>query len=974
MKYFLLISFIVCSSFHSNPITQSDANEFGWADRMLARMSLDEMIGQLFMIRAHSNLGADHVSEVKRQIKEYKIGGLCFFQGTPVKQAELTNEYQKLSEIPLLVSMDAEWGLGFRFKADAISFPKALTLGAIKHNDVIYEMGKEIADHLTRIGVHVNFAPVVDVNNNADNPVIHNRSFGEDKYNVAAKGYAYMKGMQDSGIIACAKHFPGHGDTDSDSHYSLPVINHTLDRIDSIELAPFKNLSQLGVKSIMTAHLQVSALDARVNRPTSLSERVIQGVLIDKMGYNGLIFTDALEMEGVAKHYKAGEIEVEALKAGNDVLLLPINIDAAFKKIKEAVKTGSLDSVQIRNKARKVLIAKEDIGLTSTPTITSISGIPRAVNTNKSLALKSKLFQEAITLVNNEDQILPITYPFTKKIGVLSLGVTKETPFQERIKSYANVNIAFAADQISQAKISSIKKDMADKDLVIVSLHDMNIYSSKKYGLSEDQLDLIFTLNSQGKILLVNFGTPYALRYFPSIKNIVQSYEEDDICQDVTAQMIFGAYGFEGLLPVSACDRFPYRTGLITNELNILKYGLPEQVGMSSDSLDAIEGIVAEMIEEEAAPGCQVFAIKDGQIVYEKAFGYHTYEKKKKVEMDDVYDVASVTKVLATTISMMKLEESGLVNLSQPIDRYLPEIDTCDKGDIFIEDAMAHVGKLPGWIPFYKNTLDEKSEKGKPLLSPKYYRKTESDSFNIKIAEDIYLRFDYRDSIYQRIYTCGLRDTDDYRYSDLGFYIFDKIISRVSNTPLDEFCETHFYHPLGLTETCFNPTKKISLDRIVPSEDDDYFRNGKVQGYVHDMGAAMLGGVAGHAGLFSTAKELGILMQMLLNGGSFGGKTYLDPYTIRKYTTRHYKSSRRGLGFDMKETNPDKTINMSERASNSTFGHLGFTGTAVFADPEYNLVYIFLSNRTYPTMDNKKFSQHEYRPRIQSVLYSALKS
>ncbi len=961
----------VCFSSFMIFIPNEEEKAMLWAQDKICDMSMDEMIGQLFMIRGHSDLGDDHVKEVKRQIKEYKVGGICFFQGTPEKQAKLTNEYQKLSDIPLMIGMDAEWGLGMRMKKETISFPKNLTLGAIKHTDNIFNMGKEMGRQLKRLGVHINFAPVVDVNNNAANPVIHNRSFGEDIFNVTSKSYAIMLGMQDEGVLACAKHFPGHGDTNLDSHLDLPVIEHSRQRIDSLELMPFKALSQLGIQSVMTAHLHVPSIDDEKNRPTSLSKKAIRDILIDELKFEGLIFTDALEMKGVSKHFASGQAEVEALKAGNDVLLLPINIDLAFKKIKSAIQSGELDSTDIANKAKKILKYKFLAGLDQTPEIKDIDNLSDDLNSKDALALKSNLYKEAVTLLKNSNVSLPLRELKNLKIGSVSLGSKEVSAFQKRLLSYANVENLATGESISAQQQSTIKNRMALKDVVIISLHDMNIYAKKNYGLSQDQLDLIFELNSQNKVVLVNFGSPYALKYFEGVPNIIQAYEEDEICQDVTAQTIMGANAFRGLLPVTVSQDFTYRKGSITADLGRLKYGIPEAVGLSSDSLKMIKEIVDEMIKEKAAPGCQILAIKDGQVVYDEVFGYHTYNKKKKVQHNHVYDVASVTKILATTISLMKLEEEGLLNAEGTIDQYLPTLDTCNKGDLIIKDVLAHHAKLPGWIAFYENTIEEVSKK-KSKPSEEYYRPEKSDSFCIEVVDDLFLRCDYRDSIYERIYACDLRDNDKYRYSDLGFYLFHQMIPKLSGLTLNTYAHNAFYKSLGLEHTCFNPSTKLDMETIVPSEDDDYFRNQIVHGYVHDMGAAMLGGVAGHAGLFSNSKDLGVLMQMLLNGGQYGGEKYLDEYTIRKYTSRHHKSTRRGLGFDMKELDEEKTMNMSELASPSTFGHLGFTGTATFCDPEHNLIYIFLSNRTFPTMNNKKFSRNEYRPRIQSVFYQAM--
>jgi len=939
-----------------------------FAETKLATMSLEDKIGQLFMIRAHSDLGQDHIRSVEDQIKKYKVGGLCFFQGTPTKQAELTNKYQRLSETPLLVAIDAEWGLGMRHKKSSISFPKQLTLGAISDNTLIYEMGQEIAEQLKRIGVHVNFAPVVDVNNNPANPVIHNRSFGENTFNVATKSYAYAKGLQDGGVIACMKHFPGHGDTDVDSHYDLPLISHNRARLDSVELMPFRVLSQLGIKSLMTAHLAIPALDDRPNRPTSLSRTVVTDLLKNKMHYDGLIFTDGLEMHGVAKHFKPGDMEVQALDAGNDIMLLPIDIGAAVTKIKAAVQSSLLPEASIDEKVLKILTAKYELGLTGKPLIKNTASINYDINNQRALTLKKKLYKEALTLVKDDKDLVPIKD--LSSIASLSLGTNKLTRFQETLGEFGITHNYFTTKNIVESSRKNLLQQLAPYKTIIVSLHDLSIYSSKEFGITKSMFDLIYQLNSRQEVILVNNGSPYLLKYFHMLPTIMQAYEEDELMQEVAAQSMLGVDGIMGRLPVTAHASFPVKSGISRPSLNRLGYAKPEEVLMDSEKLVAIDTIIQEMLNNKAAPGCQILAARHGKIFFHKAYGYHTDEKRQKVRLDDLYDVASVTKTLATTISLMHLYDKGEINIHHSLDHYLPELDTTNKGDLIIEDVLAHHSGLPGWIPFYVDSMEKDVKNPKRL--DKYYRSERNDSFQLKITDKLFLRNDFRDTIYRQIYNCDLRETRNYRYSDLGFYLFQNIIEKKTGLPLEEYVQKTFYGPLGLTKTLFNPLEKITKDFIVPSEKDDYFRDEVILGHVHDMGAAMLGGVAGHAGLFSNAEELAVLMQMLLNGGSYADVRFIAPQTVRKFTTRYHRSTRRGLGFDMKELNPDKTENVAEEASDLTFGHLGFTGISVYADPKYDLIYIFLSNRTYPTMENRVFSRKNYRPRVQSVFYQAM--
>lgn len=952
------------------PGTSQNSYESHWVDSVFQKMSLDEKIGQLFMIRAHSDLGQDHVESVKSQIKNFHVGGLCFFQGTPQKQAELTNRYQALSNIPLMVAMDAEWGLGMRHKEEALSFPKQLTLGAINDNTLIYEMGKEIANHLRRVGVHINFAPVVDVNNNSSNPVIHNRSFGEDIYNVATKSYAYMKGLQDNSVLACAKHFPGHGDTNVDSHYDLPLINHSRERLDSLELMPFRVLSQLGVGSMMSAHLAIPALDNRANRPSSLSKSVITDLLKDQMHFDGLVFTDGLEMKGVAKHFMPGEMELEAINAGNDVLLLPIDIEKAFNRIKNAIKDQSLDQALLDQKVKHILRTKVNLGLDRIEEVQEPDKIAKDIKNPQASALISKLYEKAITLVKDDMQVLPLPTDLIGNTACLSIGAKGDNEFISYLQKLGVTDHLSCGKQINHSEQDKIFEALRAFKNIIISVHDMSIYRGKDYGITQDAFELIYKLNNQGNVTLVIFGTPYALEFFEDIKTILLAYEDNPVAHKAAADAVMGVNSIEGKLPVSVNDHFPMKSGLYKPSLFRLGYTIPEYLGISSDSLLAIDTIVQEMLDKKAAPGCQILAAKDGKIFFEKSYGNHTPDGRREVSVDDLYDLASITKIAASTLALMKLYDEGKLNIYEKIGHYLPQLDTTNKRDLIIEDMLAHHAGLPGWIPFYQRTL--KDEGGPRERIDDYYQVTSSDSFDIRVCNNLFLRSDWRDSIYQLIYNCDLRDSKDYRYSDLGFYLFQQIIETLSGQKLDSFLYKQYYDPLGLKRTCFNPRDRFEKESIVPSERDDYFRDCVLHGYVHDMGAAMLGGVAGHAGLFSNAHELAVIMQMLLNGGNYGGRRFLKAQTIERFTKRYYKSSRRGMGFDMKELDSDKTLNMCEEASASTFGHLGFTGTAVFADPEHDLIYIMLSNRTYPSMENYIFAKENYRPRIQSVFYKAM--
>jgi len=947
----------------------TDAQEDRWVDSVFQSLDADERIGQLFMIRAHSDLGPDHIAKVKEQIRKYKVGSLCFFQGTPEKQAQLINEYQTLSELPLMVAVDAEWGVGMRFKEATINFPRQLMLGAIQDNDLIYQMGREVGRQLKRTGVQVNFAPVVDVNNNAANPVINTRSFGEDRYNVTSKSYQYMKGMQDEGVMACAKHFPGHGDTDVDSHLDLPVITHDQRRLDSIELYPFRMLAEEGVGSMMIAHLSVPVLDDRPNRPTTLSRNTVTNLLREEMGFQGLTFTDALEMKGVTKYFDAGQTEAEAVLAGNDVLCLPEDIPAALKAIKVYLADGRIDQTQVDASVKRILRAKYRLGLNKISPI-SLENIRPDINNTAAKALKRKLIREALTLVRNEGNLVPFQEIAEMDMASLSLGATKATTFQKRLGSYKKMPAHQLSTKAKAADYEQMLEQLSSREVVIVGLHDMSQYARWNFGLEQEQLNFLYTLNQRTKVVLTVFGNPYSLKYFDRFENVLCAYNEDEETQDLAAQALFGAFGLRGRLPVTASRRSTFNAGHITPRILRMGYALPEETGLNSDSLQRIDDIIEEALDAKATPGCVVLVAKDGKIVFEKAYGHHTYSRKRPVKVDDIYDLASITKVAAATLSMMKLQETGSIDIDQPISHFLPELNATNKRGKLIKDIMAHHAGLIGWIPFYKQTVSGNRYSAKPL--PEFYRNRVEEDFTVEVAQNLFLRRDFQDSIWQQVYHSDLRRRTNYRYSDLGFYMLAQLVERRSGTSIDRFAEESFYKPMGLEHTSYRPLERFDLDQIPPTEEDNYFRGRRVQGYVHDMGAAMLDGVSGHAGLFSNARDLASLMQMLLQGGHYGGQQYLEPETIRQFTQRHPRSTRRGIGFDMLELDDDHSPNLATEASENTFGHLGFTGTAVWADPDEDIVYVFLSNRTYPSMNNNKLHKMDIRPRVQSLIYRAL--
>jgi len=938
-----------------------------WVKSTIDKMTLDQKLGQLFMVRAFSKGDAYEQKVIDNLIDKYFIGGVCFFQGSPERQLNLVNHYQNKSKLPLFVAIDGEWGLNMRYPGQAVSFPRQIMLGAIQDEKLIYDMGREIGKQCKSLGININFAPIVDVNSNPKNPIINERSFGESKENVTSKSYLYIKGLEDEGVMACAKHFPGHGDTEVDSHHDLPIILNSKERLEQVEFYPFRKLASQNLGSIMVGHLSIPALDDRANRPSSLSKKIVTDILREQMGFKGLIFTDALDMKSITKNFPRGIAEAEALLAGNDVLLLSENVGLAIETIKKYLAEGLLDEAQINLSVTRILRAKYKLGLQTKPTPLSheVKGILKNPN---AYALKSKLIENSLTLVIDKNDWIPYKRTDLKTV-TLSVNVINKSNFQIRIDDYTDARHYQLMTNTLSTRKQSLKNTLLQFDRIIIAIHSSVKNKNINRDLPNDLVLFLEEINKEKPVTLCLFGNPYMLSKLNAFEHVLVCYDNEGSIQDIAAQTLFGANNISGKLSVGVSPQFKLGQGLDKASLNRLGYARPEYVGMSSDTLNKIDKIMAEMIALKAAPGGQVLIAKDGKIVFQREYGKLTYTGDL-VKNNTIYDMASVTKIIASTISIMKLHDEGKIDIKKPISRYIDELRNTDKSNLIIEDILAHHAGLKAYIPFYESTILK--NKNIKSLNPAVYSHILKDDFNIPVAERMFMRADYRDSIWTKIYQSEIKNNSGYKYSDLGFFMMQKAIENTSNKKLDEYVATNFFGPLGLKYTGYKPLATIPISQIAPSEEDNYFRMKTVTGTVHDMAAAMMGGVAGHAGVFSTAKETAIIMQMLLNKGSYGGVSYLKPETVELFTKRHSQSTRRGLGFDLKELNKKNSSNMSELAPNETYGHLGFTGTATYVDPINNIVFVFCSNRTYPTMNNNTLHNKKIRPKVQSLIYKSL--
>ncbi|MCX6268411.1 MAG: serine hydrolase, partial [Bacteroidetes bacterium] len=801
-------------------------------------------------------------------------------------------------------------------------------------------------------------------------PVINFRSFGENRERVTHKSSLYMKGMQDQGIMATAKHFPGHGDTDSDSHLTLPVINHSLQRLDSIELYPFRALIREGVLGVMVAHLYLPCLDSAKNTPATLSKNVITGLLKERLGFSGYVFTDALDMRGVTKYYKPGEIEVKALEAGNDVLLLPQHVDVAIQGIKTAIDSNWLSDTLLEVKCKRILALKLKLGLKH-PALINLNNLIEDLNPPAAETLREKMVKSSITLIKNDLQLIPLTGLDHRKLAVLTIGDSLPNLFQTTLNRYDSLAVFNVPRHFEKRFSDSIFNRVTACDIVIIAIHGITSNASDTFGLTRDMIRLIDTVTWVNRSILALFGTPYSLERLPNLNKteaILVAYQDNPSTEIAAAEVIFGGIGAQGKLPVSSAT-FRCNAGDDTEKTR-LEFVLPEEIGIPGHALDEIDSIAVQGINSHAYPGCQILLAKNGKIFYEKAFGHPRYEDTAKVTMQHIYDLASVTKIVATTLAIMKLYDQGKVNPNDTLGKYLPILKGSNKSGLVIRDVMAHQAGLQDWIPFYKATILN----GQP--DPAIYQPVQSPEFPARVAHNLYIRAGYTDTVLNRLIASPIRASRDYKYSDLGFYLLRLIVEQISRQPFDQYLDATFYRPLGLTSIGFKPgvNSRHTLAQLIPTEYDDEFRKQLVWGDVHDPGAAMLGGVSGHAGLFSNAPDLAVIMQMLLQEGSYGGKQYISPATIREFTRVQFpgKGNRRALGFDKPALNPNLDGPTCKSASRQSFGHSGFTGTYVWTDPANGLTYIFLSNRVYPSAANQKLSEMNIRTHIHQAAYDVL--
>jgi beta-N-acetylhexosaminidase len=968
----LFSSLLIAQTKVRPPFLQYETDQ--WVDSVFNSLSIDEKIGQLIMIPAYSSKGNGYIVQLTKMVKENKIGGIIAMQGGPMRHINMVNQLQKVSKTPLLVAIDAEYGLSMRLDS-CIKYPYGFTLGAINSDSLIFNLGEDLGRQCKRLGIHINFAPVADVNSNPLNPVIGFRSYGDNPKLVCQKAVAYGLGLQSQQVLATFKHFPGHGDAQKDSHFTLPVITHNKAQLDSIELVPFGNAVKQGIGAIMTGHLSVPALDSSGVAAT-LSKPIVQDLLINKYGFEGLVVTDAMNMEGIDDQNDNGSAEVKALVAGNDLLEFVVNPAKIIRAVKKAITDGQISSEDIDKKCRKVLMVKRWAGLNK-----YVPAEPENLYTdlNRSayrMTLRN-VAQQSLTVLRNADQLLPLRHLDTLKIATVNIGRGNITPFQQSLGRYTKMDHFFIAKDADEVAVKKLMVQLKKYNLVIAAVNNLGNFASSNYRITSTQQKVVQQIATNRKSVIVVFGNPYTLNYLDDIEKVnglVVAYQESPEAQDLAGQLLFGAFAAQGKLPVNVNGAFRSGDGLVSLTIGRFKYTLPEELGVDSAYFKKkIDSLVSEGLSNKAFPGCAIFLAKNGKVFFEESYGYQTYSGERPLLPDDLFDFASLTKIMAPVPALMRLSDQKIFSVRKKMSDYWPDWKGSNKQGLIVADVLSHQAGLKTGIPFWLNTVDKYGN-----YKPGFYSKDSTEKYSYKVSKDLYILNSFRDSVYAAIKKSALLKRKHYVYSDIGFIIFPRIIELLGKEDYESYLKDNFYHPLGAYSLTYRPYLYQPIDKIDPTEFDKAFRKEQLQGFVHDEAAAVLGGISGNAGLFGTINDAAKVMQMYLNYGYYGGDRYLSEATMKDWTRRHFEKSdnRRGYGFD--KPYPRNNLRKPAEAypapmsSDASFGHSGFTGTFAWADPETGILFLFFSNRVYPTRENNEINHLKLREAVQEMAYEIL--
>ncbi|HLF13467.1 MAG TPA: glycoside hydrolase family 3 N-terminal domain-containing protein, partial [Bacteroidota bacterium] len=922
-----------------------------WVSETLEGMTPEEKVGQMIFVRAYGYFQNDRAPRMRRLfelVEKKKVGGICLFQGDIHTSALLVNRLQERSAVPLLVAADFEWGVAMRLRRST-RFPEAMALGATRDTSLAFETGRRIGREAAVIGIRQVYAPVADVNNNPANPVINTRSFGENPALVASMASAFARGLQSQGVLATAKHFPGHGDTDVDSHLGLPFMRHSRGRMDSVELVPFRSLIRAGVGSVMVAHCDIPSLGGKTGVPATLSGEAIDSLLLRSMGFRGLVVTDAMDMTGLTQNFGPDSAAVLAVEAGVDALLLPDDVESAMEGILAAVRSGRISPERIDRSVKKILAIKEWAGLHETGPV-DLAAASSVIAAEGSLRLAREIARASVTLLKNE-AALPLGTGRGRIFHVVVSDIEDyrteinrpDIPWpNERVGDYYaglirarwNPTQTVRVDPLTTPEVlDSLAIRAGGSATVIVSVFSKARSAYGTLGLPAPLIEGIGKIIlSNPRSVVVSLGSPYVLSVLPGAAAYVAAYSDAEALAEATAELLFGETPARGRLPVTIPEMFPYGSGIITNQL-ALRHDTPSEAGIDARSLDRVDSTVFAAIADSAFPAAQLVAVRDNAIVIDRSYGHLTYDREAPaVNGANLFDIASVTKVVATTAAVMKLFDEGKLSLDDRAAKFIPGFDSGAKSKITVEQLLRHTAGLPPFRTYFLTCATPEQT---------------------------------LDSVVHTALVANPGDTTI--YSDFGFILLGKITEAVSGARLDRYVDSVFYTPLGMTRTMYLPPAE-ARDSTVPTEYDSVYRHRLVWGEVHDENAHALGGVSGHAGLFSTAEDLAVFLQMLMNGGTYGGARYLRPQTVTLFTGRRDTAEERGLGWDFVSTSGYTSA--GTLFGPLSYGHTGFTGTSVWADPGKKIFVILLTNRVFPTRNNQKI--RNVRPAVHDAVMRAL--
>jgi beta-glucosidase-like glycosyl hydrolase/CubicO group peptidase (beta-lactamase class C family) len=930
----------------ADPGVALDASERRWVEGTLTSLTLREKVGQLVIVwipGGYASTASDEFDALTRWVVEEGIGGVAISIGLPHGYVAKLNRLQERARVPLLVTADFEsGGPGMRLSSiyalpsllslgGGTMLPPTMAFGAIGDERFAYELGRITGREARAVGVHVTLAPVLDVNSNPENPIINTRSFGEDPELVARLGVAFIRGAHASGLLTTAKHYPGHGDTQTDSHLELPAISATRERLDTVELVPFRRAVAAGVDAIMTAHIAAPEILGPDAPPATLAPYFLDHLLRREFGFEGVILTDAIRMDAIANRYGVGDAAVLALDAGADVILAPRDVAATIDAVSAAVREGRLSEARIDASLRRVLELKARAGL-HRGSLIDAEAVDAIVGNRAHLAFADSAAARSITLPRDRDALIPIDTSRIERL--LSVVFSRRT--DAVAGRYFHLSVAPYFQQLDTvwvnygthpATYDSLATLADSADLTLVSVYVSPRAGAGTVGVPEPFADFVSRLVASGRpCAVLSFGNPYLLTDFPDVGTYMIAWGGREVSQRAAARAVLGESGISGRLPISLPPFHRAGEGL---RLPVLAKASPGEVGMSVAGLARVDSIIEAAIADSATPGAALAVGRHGRLVRLRGYGRLDWEPGAAAVTDSsIYDMASVTKVVGTTTALMLLTEEGRIDLDAPLASYLPWFTGAGKETITVRQLLLHRGGLPGWIPFWQEVQGRAA-----------YQSALAAVAPIALPGDTTV------------------------YSDLGFIMLGFLVEEVGGARLDEFLDQRLFAPLGMGDSGFNPDSALWA-RVAPTEVDTVFRFEHVHGVVHDENAFALGGVAGHAGFFSSARDLAVFAQMMLDGGTLarcpalgapcaggaGPVTIVGADAIAGFTARYDSAATRALGWDT----PNDWSSGGQYLTYSAFGHTGFTGTSLWMDPELDVFVVLLTTRVNPTRENQK--------------------